>query len=53
MNDDYGTVLSPTEVRFQRLLPGPIETGGPFLRIRRSAANGSHPARWSHASAAR
>ena len=26
MNDDYATVLSPTEVRFQRLLPGPIET---------------------------
>ena len=31
MNDDYGTVLSPTEVRFQRLLPGPIETVWAFL----------------------
>jgi uncharacterized protein YndB with AHSA1/START domain len=26
MNDDHGTQLSPTEVRFERLLPGPIET---------------------------
>ncbi len=24
--NDYGTVLSPPEVRFERLLPGPIET---------------------------
>ncbi len=31
MNDDYGTVLSPTEVRFQRLLPGPIESVWAFL----------------------
>jgi len=31
MNDDYGTVLSPTEVRFERLLPGPIETVWAFL----------------------
>ncbi len=31
MNDDYGTVLSPTEVRFQRLLPGPIETVWTYL----------------------
>jgi len=31
MNDDFGTVLSPTEVRFQRLLPGPIETVWAFL----------------------
>ena len=31
MNEDYGTVLSPTEVRFQRLLPGPIETVWAFL----------------------
>jgi len=31
MNDDYGTVLSPTELRFQRLLPGPIETVWAYL----------------------
>jgi uncharacterized protein YndB with AHSA1/START domain len=31
MNDDYGTVLSSTEVRFQRLLPGPIETVWAYL----------------------
>src|SRR5262249_19163325 len=31
MNDDYGTVLSPTEVCFQRLLPGPIETVWAYL----------------------
>jgi uncharacterized protein YndB with AHSA1/START domain len=31
MNDDYGTVLSPTEVRFERLLPGPIETVWAYL----------------------
>lgn len=27
----YGTVLSPTEVRFERLLPGPIETVWDYL----------------------
>jgi uncharacterized protein YndB with AHSA1/START domain len=32
MNDsDYGSVISPTEMRFQRLLPGPIETVWAFL----------------------
>jgi uncharacterized protein YndB with AHSA1/START domain len=31
MNDDFGSVLSPTEVRFQRLLPGPIETVWAYL----------------------
>lgn len=31
MNDAKGIVLSPTEVRFQRLLPGPIETIWAFL----------------------
>jgi len=31
MNEEYGTVLSPTEVRFERLLPGPIETVWAFL----------------------
>jgi uncharacterized protein YndB with AHSA1/START domain len=31
MNDDFGTVLSSTEVRFQRLLPGPIETVWAYL----------------------
>lgn len=29
--NDYGTVLSPTEVRFERLLPGPIETVWAYL----------------------
>lgn len=28
---DFGTMLSPTEVRFERLLPGPIETIWQFL----------------------
>ncbi|MFI5000887.1 MAG: SRPBCC family protein [Reyranellales bacterium] len=28
---DYGSVISPTEVRFQRLLPGPIETLWAYL----------------------
>ena len=31
MNDDLGAILSPTEVRFQRLLPGPIETMWAYL----------------------
>ena len=31
MNDDHGTVLSPAEVRFERLLPGPIETVWAFI----------------------
>jgi uncharacterized protein YndB with AHSA1/START domain len=26
MNDDFASVISPTEIRFERLLPGPIET---------------------------
>jgi uncharacterized protein YndB with AHSA1/START domain len=29
--NDYGAVLSPTEVRFERLLPGPIETVWAFI----------------------
>ena len=29
--NDYGTVISPTEVRFERLLPGPIETVWAYL----------------------
>jgi uncharacterized protein YndB with AHSA1/START domain len=29
--NDYGQVLSPTEVRFERLLPGPIETVWAYL----------------------
>lgn len=29
--NDFGTVLSPTEVRFERSLPGPIETVWTFL----------------------
>ena len=29
--NDFGHVLSPTEVRFERLLPGPIETVWEFL----------------------
>ena len=28
---DYGTVLSPAEIRFERLLPGPIEAVWDFL----------------------
>ena len=31
MNDDHATQLSPTEVRFERLLPGPIETVWAYL----------------------
>jgi uncharacterized protein YndB with AHSA1/START domain len=31
MNDEFAAVLSPTEVRFQRLLPGPIETVWAYL----------------------
>ena len=31
MNDGHATVLSPTEVRFERLLPGPIETVWAYL----------------------
>ncbi|HZQ00507.1 MAG TPA: SRPBCC family protein [Reyranella sp.] len=32
MNDsDYGKLVSPTEVRFERLLPGPIETVWAFI----------------------
>lgn len=31
MSDDYGSVVSPTEVRFERLLPGPIETVWAYL----------------------
>ncbi len=31
MNVDFASVLSPTEVRFQRLLPGPIETVWAYL----------------------
>ncbi len=31
MSDDYGTVISPTEVRFERLLPSPIETVWAYL----------------------
>jgi uncharacterized protein YndB with AHSA1/START domain len=31
MNDDIGTVLSPTEVRFRRLLPGPVEVVWAYL----------------------
>ncbi len=30
-NDDFASVLSPTEIRFERLLPGPIETVWEFL----------------------
>jgi uncharacterized protein YndB with AHSA1/START domain len=31
MNDDFAAMLSPTEIRFERLLPGPIETVWAFL----------------------
>ena len=29
--NDYGTILSPTELRFERLLPGPIESVWAYL----------------------
>jgi uncharacterized protein YndB with AHSA1/START domain len=31
MNDEFASVVSPTEIRFERLLPGPIETIWAFL----------------------
>jgi uncharacterized protein YndB with AHSA1/START domain len=31
VNDEFGAILSPAEVRFQRLLPGPIETVWAYL----------------------
>jgi uncharacterized protein YndB with AHSA1/START domain len=29
--NDYGTIAAPAEVRFERLLPGPIETVWAYL----------------------
>ena len=49
---DYPSVLSPSEIRFERLLPGPIEKVWSYLTDAQNAANGWRAGRWSRASAA-
>lgn len=38
--DTYGTVIAPNTIRFERLLPGPIERVWAYLPNRKSAASG-------------
>ena len=50
---DYGTITEAGAIRFERLLPGPIERVWAYLTDPPSAGPGSRRGRWSCARAAR
>ena len=50
---EYGIVTEAGAVRFERLLPGPIERVWAYLTDPDKRASGSRPVRWSCGSAGR